>query len=735
MTKLKRVLVVGDWLVDELWVVGKHRSPSAGRPGPNHTRALQIPQSTVRSLCGAGQVAVNLRNARDKNGPLFDVIGLGLWHRDDQAELCSMLDPNNNIAKTPHRLMMHTPPATPSPDRAVLHNLADDTESSQLGTTRIIRVFEQKGDRVAHRDRLDWELPFDRNRYRAIRNGLEARLNSLDALAEADIVVIKDLGKGAISSELIDLLTTLTPAAAQWYISSKTWKSSNWYRSLPNERVAVYLVPQMAARKAIQDEKVATSNWITKGGVASSEAMSAVNEVAEDFPNARVVVLPSGMKVLARDPSCLCDSKEPCGYVQPNAGNAKFTNTVPMASVFLPALIANASSPSDEGFDGALSDSLSFTDHWMREEYLRIVVDDWKHNNGQTLDISKSYFHRYDFGRPVGWNNQFRHWNDSRTDKGIVLYEEQQVSKLQLWRAMTEVSEYIATVPRKRKMLKTLVEYGRQFHNDPIRHMAFLLIDSPGSGKSYLASRLAKQVGMKFLSFNITQMLSRRDLLHAFDIVVTRQAQNPDEKFLVFVDELNVLLDGRPPYDAFLAPLEDGNYIRSGNTFQISPCFWVFAGTRRPTEDDKNNSSGISFKGSDFESRLTAAPFQLGADRRDEDDKRLARLENIYVAGIAIRRFFPDVREVSEQVLEALNHLPPSFSPRDIAQFVKRFREVQYGQITARNLPLNWHEFGEHNVSGATIQSIDSTCRDDVEENMVTLQLNPYDDVSRYSPH
>jgi hypothetical protein len=30
----------------------------------------------------------------------------------------------------------------------------------------------------------------------------------------------------------------------------------------------------------------------------------------------------------------------------------------------------------------------------------------------------------------------------------------------------------------------------------------------------------------------------------------------------------------------FLAPLEDGVYMRGGNRFRIDPCIWIFAGTK-----------------------------------------------------------------------------------------------------------------------------------------------------------
>ena len=81
------------------------------------------------------------------------------------------------------------------------------------------------------------------------------------------------------------------------------------------------------------------------------------------------------------------------------------------------------------------------------------------------------------------------------------------------------------------------------------------------------------------LSFNITTMTRREDLLACFDQIVTTQSQPRDDPLLVFFDEINAYLENHPVYHAFLAPLEDGYYLRGGIKFLIRPCIWLFAGT------------------------------------------------------------------------------------------------------------------------------------------------------------
>src|SRR5687768_3273937 len=82
-----------------------------------------------------------------------------------------------------------------------------------------------------------------------------------------------------------------------------------------------------------------------------------------------------------------------------------------------------------------------------------------------------------------------------------------------------------------------------------------MFIASPGSGKTYLVRCLAKTLKLRYLGFNITQMISKADLLDCFDTIVTNQAQNREVPLLVFIDEINAKLDNQHVYDTFLAPL------------------------------------------------------------------------------------------------------------------------------------------------------------------------------------
>src|SRR3954464_12997956 len=90
------VLLLGDWIVDEFWVFGVHRSSTASRTGVAHLRALHPPQGVVQTFCGAGRSGYflhQLYRRDDGQHPTTSIVGLGFWHRSDTAALCSLFDP------------------------------------------------------------------------------------------------------------------------------------------------------------------------------------------------------------------------------------------------------------------------------------------------------------------------------------------------------------------------------------------------------------------------------------------------------------------------------------------------------------------------------------------------------------------------------------------------------------------------------------------------------------------
>lgn len=262
------ILVVGDWLVDEHWVVGDHRSPSSSRTGQRHSRALHAPNCSVRSLCGAGQVATILHEAKSAGDGLFELVGLGLWHKKDNDLIKGMLSPLNNVTKTHYHLFPGESDKSGEAEAASLYNLAMAVkEDDVVGTTRVIRIYRQTGDLLQLIHRVDWELPVEDSCFSEIENGFDRTLESLRSGHEnIEHIIVKDLQKGTVTKELVKKLGQLYKDAF-WYVSSKAW-NPQFYECIPKKMLKLLFIPQLAAWRAIEEDHIASSSWITGGGAS-----------------------------------------------------------------------------------------------------------------------------------------------------------------------------------------------------------------------------------------------------------------------------------------------------------------------------------------------------------------------------------------------------------------------------------------------------------------------------------
>ncbi|MCP4695544.1 MAG: AAA family ATPase [Gammaproteobacteria bacterium] len=735
-----KILVIGDWLVDEHWITGIHRSPTSSRTGQAHYRTLQLPTSTIHSLCGAGHTASILHHA--KHGPenkdkFCDIIGVGLWHKEDSGILAGMLNIDGENVIVPHRITIKpkadssTKPEANSSAKNNLFNLGDSLKDKEgkYGTTKIIRVYQHTGNKIDLIQRIDWELPYPVNGWFSKSensNKLPAEGSNLSKYLEEHkkefkAVVIKDMCKGVISKELIQWLVGKPDEKGKldekipWFISTKAWRP-NWLEELKDVDVRLLIIPQVAAQHAVREGDL--SRWITRSKHVSKEALEKIDyfyDLLNVFERLVVVTLPEGSSVLARDKwhenqkkdKDKKDKDKKDGIMQTDLELAKIPVVLPMASVFFPALVANLLEEKNMDFKKLLRDSLCFTKKWMLYEILRMKnPETWspKGEKDEKGDIIPSPRLELDDAKGAQnkevvcgtwqtfpWESTKKDWDSAVTSYGIIGEKKngeknEENMRLELWRAMTDVEGYICCVKSKRKVIQKLVKELEGFNaNGRRQHKSYMLIASPGSGKTFLIDCLAKSLGLRPLSFNITQMLSKSDILDCFDTIVTTQAQDRKESLLVFFDEINATLQGQHVYDTFLAPLEEGVYVRAGKTFHIDPCIWFFAGTEGPAEgNDKDKSA----KADDFESRLSLAPLKLTKSRSEEGDE--ARLENVYLGVSLLRSIFPDVRKVSQKVLRTFHSLRPELEIRELKHFVKSFVDIQYGKVLGRNVSLDW---------------------------------------------
>lgn len=583
--RVPTILVVGDWVVDEHWVTGVHRSPTSSRTGTSHIRALHRPASSVQSLCAAGRSASILTRALINGSRFCDLIGLGLWADGDTDELAARLDPAQLQGRTPHQI---THPKGKSQPRVALFNMGESLSSlcdpgsrPPYGTNRVIRIYQQTGARIDLINRIDWELPYDFDAevwdgdpVKAIPSGLHDIAKS----ASVDAILVKDICKGVVCPGLIMALKTMFPGKP-WFVSTKAW-SPDWLSRLAKEDVRLLLVPQVATECCSRTTEL--NSWITKSGVPSKEALAALDELAGRFDSPLLIVaLPDDRMILARHQ--LVDSCQ--GIVQLEPSPKRLPVDVPMASVFFAALsISMLAGWKGKDLGKELVTALSFTQRWMEYESGRVTMPvDWDASGEEVLELRTDQP-----TQPIGrwtefdWGAAQQTWTMAMEKYGVIQRGERLT--LEVGKAMTDVDGYVCCVQSRRQTLHTLTQDIRQFRRDRmLRSRSYMLIASPGSGKTYLVRCLARHLELEYLGFNITQMVVRGDLISCFDRIATTLTQNRGKGVLVFVDEINAVLDGQPIYDAFLAPLEEGIYVRGEKTFNIGPCVWLFAGTEDPT--------------------------------------------------------------------------------------------------------------------------------------------------------
>jgi hypothetical protein len=466
------------------------------------------------------------------------------------------------------------------------------------------------------------------------------------------------------------------------------------------------MIPEIAAKEVVECGGV--PKWFSdrpgaKSGVPTPEALallktlfttipSPLKPVLEKQENAIVVVLPDDFRVIAR--------QDNIGVIQPRTDIAMHYKHSAMNSAFFPMLVYQLLGES--GAPALTADKIRVA---LEYGYRQNKADrEWIESKGDQAKLPptlsafvKAQNHLSNQFRSsdicdLDFQKQLDEWDGAHKPPCIVKTAKYGKPEecIELWRSMIEVDGFVCCTKDKRnviaRMVRDLTPYAK---TRPQHNESGMVLANPGSGKSTLIKRLATSLNMEPLEYNISQMLSRNELISAFDEIMTTQARDFRRLVLVFFDEINARIQDQYVFDLFLAPLQDNVFLRDGRKYPIGPCIWLFAGTQSPSKCQ--GAEDPSRKAVDFESRWTLGTYDLTLEnntenRTDPNTSIGKKAENIYRTISMIRRARPDVWQIARSFIEFLANLPDGVTPRQLEHIAYRLVDVRHGEITLRNL-------------------------------------------------
>lgn len=732
----KTILIVGDWVVDKYCFMVRHNSQTSSHTGLMHFRLSSKEDETILDLCGAGHIARALFQTRAEEGAKFpfNLVGLGHWNKDDTEYIRHLVHANPKSG---------CPIAKPSSKMKL--DICDQSIDIELftlqpegPTIQVTRYYHDKGGEFEQLSRVDSEpeqkiesvkkeiLNAKDIKDASIRQSDQAvRSTELDTTGEVEIaglpkdildklpakekveaIIVNDLNKGVVTEDFIKSLNSKYPNAG-WFVRSKLLEP-DWIHHIDKKLEINILGPEITAQLKPW-EKWQPNSILTKEAI---DALSA-------RPGKCVALISDAHEVIAHftekekkkeksfcvwgqaknSPTIISQLGWPTAFFASMASNriiAKKRNEAKLSIIKYKE--ENETSEVSDAEEKLTKENLIST-----IEKSMMIADELAGFPGKKTTLRPRAM-RMNAER---WEDEEEKWKMARTELGIIRVENKQY--LEVYRGSNQLSDYIACIDEKIKIIEEIGQRIRGFRKATTVDypISILLQADPGAGKTFLVESLAKEFDFRLRRYDITQMIHREELQDMFEMVATIQTGS-GKRLMVFVDEINALIEKEQVYGAFLAPLEQGIYVRQGKQFSLKPCVWVFAGTKI----DKNEMKKVE-KYSDFESRITLVRHidfdsmrnsleweiprkennRINQQARDSIKKQAldrfdkqARIEQVYLGAMMIHREHSDVREISEKILKFFYEMDPADIPaRKIRKLIRSLQNVQRGQVVTKN--------------------------------------------------
>lgn len=737
------MLIVGDWVVDENWIVTTEKSPTSSHVGKQQYRSLiDDPKGQILTVCAAGSSMLMLHGLQDERLRLY---GLGLWDENDTEFLASLFCSEDVAHQTPLTIQgirgkvasASKPPQCRGGGACLFCNGVNEKgeyECTRLfsyaekdsGTWRVQRVYQKTGAKAPELlHRYDWEIFEDKKPKEGVaQQRVHEKLAEWGKKVEKfHSVVIVDHNKGAVTEEVMsELSTNKLTRGAKWYARCKDPRAE-WFRKHKQRMTLVVFGPH--------NLELEQDPWFL-GDHLSPGALEWLCDKAggrmEDRPEPgdrrdlyKVKERPSGAAVtlhLDNRAAMLLPKSWPGEGGDQILVATKYPTRheirVGRHSVLLAALVALREGllrnrlPSGEPSSirkRTLELALDLTHAWCDKTQEVLLREFWKNKKydfrGQYRSALKLPAESQFSVTVQEVDDELRDWSQAHNPRGLGIVESDGTKpRLEIWRGWSAIDNIISLVPQRRKEIGSLVQAVKEFEAErrPRRSLSSLIIGGPGWGKSALVERLARSLKMDFVEFNITHLTSIEDLIGCFDNVSSRQAQDPDRRLVIFWDEINAEFGGQPTYPYFLSPLWNGTYRRGGQMFTLRPSVWIFAGTRELHR----------LKASDFMSRLNGPIVRLrggevpaeegqadGTESKNGlgDKPREEPLEQLYMAAALMKRRYPNIRKIERSVLAFFMRGRPCYGLRSMEYVIENMRNVSHDSLMRKNLPKGWERW------------------------------------------
>jgi len=264
------------------------------------------------------------------------------------------------------------------------------------------------------------------------------------------------------------------------------------------------------------------------------------------------------------------------------------------------------------------------------------------------------------------------------------------------------------------KDIESLITAISQYADDKTKHrpLNFLLLASPGSGKSHLVDCVTSQLShykVASHSFNMASMLSPEDLVAPLDEV--RNSKVADNLPLLFLDEF----DSAPSNYGLLLPLLwDGTLTLRQRHLKLGRMIVVLAGSSpllpqalaeaRTMRSGLQADLGPNAKMLDLMSRINGAVLTVPALESNDEARQL---DKVVIAVQLIARRFPAVQAIALGILRMISHTHFRYDVRSISHFIDQLSPPSGRALTCAHAPASLGDVNDFRQSSLIYHIID----------------------------